>query len=235
MREMMKYLFLNQKMNFTNEEFKHYQEQFLKLNVQNMEVAIFPTFTNIPYTEKGKYKIGAQNVSSYKEGSYTGEVSANQLQSIQVEYCLVGHSERRNHFHETDEEIKAKIECLIEEKITPVLCIGELQREERKETLEKQLSAVLDDKNSNIIIAYEPIYSIGTGVVLENFEIEEALTLIKQFLQKNYKKDFPVLYGGSVDDKNIERLNKIPNLDGFLVGKAGLSIEKVETMMEVLK
>lgn len=229
----MKYLFLNHKMNVTKQEFLTYDQQFTNLYVDTVKACVFPTFTNIPNAKNIKL-IGSQNVSSYRVGSYTGEVSAKQLKEENVSYCLVGHSERRNILHEDNQEIKEKIERLQEEGIIPVLCIGEKQQKDFEQTIKEQLS-VLNDASKELIIAYEPVYSIGTGVVLENAEIEQSITWIKDYMEREFHKIYPVLYGGSVDDKNIGKLNEIGNLDGFLVGKASLDIEKAKKMMEELK
>lgn len=229
----MKYLFLNHKMNVTKQEFLAYDQQFANLCVDTVKVCVFPTFTNIP-NAKGIKLIGSQNVSGYHVGSYTGEVSAKQLKEENVSYCLVGHSERRNILHEDNQEIKEKIERLQEEGIIPVLCIGEKHQKDFEQTIKEQLS-VLNHCSKELIIAYEPVYSIGTGVVLENAEIEQSITWIKDYMEREFHKIYPVLYGGSVDDKNIGKLNEIGNLDGFLVGKASLDIEKVKKMMEELK
>lgn len=231
----MKYLFLNHKMNLDKEEIDIYSKELSKLVWNNLEICVFPTFTNIAYLDTSKCKIGSQNVSRFQSGSYTGEVSAHQLKTCGITYSLVGHSERRNILKEKDEEISEKIKRLEEEEIIPVLCIGELQKEDREETLIRQLSTAMIDQINKMVIAYEPVYSIGTGIILENEEIKKTIHFIKEYIKKEYNKDFPVLYGGSVDEKNIETLKKIGNLDGFLVGKASLDIEKVKKMMEELQ
>lgn len=227
----MKYLFLNHKMNLTVTELQKYKEQLKNINWKHLEICIFPSFLNIPYLIKEQYKIGAQNVSAFEEGSFTGEISAKQLKNLGASYCLVGHSERRNKFHEQDEEIRGKIKELEKQNITSVLCVGELCQEEREETLKRQLS-VIDVDPKNLIIAYEPVYSIGTGLVLENQKIEEAINFIKEYIKQQYQKEFPVLYGGSVDEKNITGLKQLINADGFLIGKASLTVEKVVKIVE---
>ena len=235
MRSKMKYIFLNQKMNLTEKECKTWNEEFSKLSWKNIEIGIFPSYTNISCFNTQKYNLGAQNVSSYKKGSYTGEISAEQIKSLGVKYCLVGHSERRNYFQETESEIKEKIIRLQEENIIPVLCIGEKDKTKRKEVLKYQLTTILDNLDiKNLIVAYEPVYSIGTGQVLENEEIEEAIEFIKELLNGKYHQDFKVLYGGSVDAENIIHLKKISNVDGFLIGKASLSIENIKKIIEVM-
>lgn len=230
----MKYLFLNHKMNITVTELQEYKENLKNVNWKNLEVCIFPSFINISYLIKEKYKVGAQNVSSFESGSFTGEVSAKQLKSLKVSYCLVGHSERRYKFCEQETDIKEKIKELEKQNIIPVLCVGELQQEEKEEILKKQLS-VIDQNPKELIIAYEPVYSIGTGVVLENEKIEETIDFIKEYVSKRYQKNFPVLYGGSVDENNIKQLKRIKNADGFLIGKASLTVEKIIKIVEEIR
>lgn len=229
----MKYLFLNHKMNMTSIEIVEYLEKLKKIDFKNTELSIFPSYIYIPYFFGKNVTYGAQNVSVYQEGPYTGDVSAKQLKSLEAKYCLVGHSERRYVFDEWDEDINEKIVRLQENNIIPVLCIGERKKENRETVLEKQLKIGLKDIDlDNIIIAYEPVYSIGTGIVLENVEIEGIIRFIKNYIEVTFGKSLPVLYGGSVDEKNISRLSKISNIDGFLLGKSSLDLEKVKLILE---
>ena len=230
----MKYLFLNHKMNLTKEEFLNYQEELSKIDTNDTEVVIFPSSTYLSLINGENFKVGAQDVCEYEDGSYTGEISANQLTSLNCSYCLVGHSERRNIYNESSELLSLKINNLQSVGITPVLCVGEKNRELRYSVLMEQLDILEGCNIDNLIIAYEPVYSIGTGVVLDNDDIEEAILWIKEYALSVYDKDIPVLYGGSVNDSNISVLNNIPGLDGFLVGKASLSVSSVKTMVEVI-
>lgn len=232
----MKYLFINHKMNMTSVDIVEYLENLKEIKNKGIELSIFPSYVFIPYFFGKDISFGGQNVSIYTEGAFTGEVSAKQLKSLNAKYCLVGHSERRIIFDEWDEDVNEKIHRLQENDITPVLCIGEKKIDDREEVLIRQLSVDLKDINlDNIIIAYEPVYSIGTGIILENTEIENAIRLIKNYIKLTYNVDIPVLYGGSVDEKNISKLVKITSIDGFLIGKAGLDIEKVKKIIEEVK
>ena len=178
------------------------------------------------------FLLGAQNVSQYNFGAYTGEVSAKMLADY-VEYVLVGHSERRGHFHETDEVINEKVKRCVENNITPIICIGEtLQQRESGETfsiLRHQLqTASKDVSEDKIIIAYEPVWAIGTGKVPTAKEIGETHEYIRRFVGSK----IPIIYGGSVTDENSGEIMAIPNVDGVLVGGASLCPKKFARIVQ---
>lgn len=216
---------LNNKCNLGKNEFKEYFENLKKVE-SNHQMILAPSPLNISLVEDcGNISLAAQNVGVEGKGAHTGEISAEQLKSFNVTYCIVGHSERRKDQRETNEEIKAKIEKLFEQDITPILCIGE-SREERenntyKEVLSEELSIALDslvdEQKSKVIIAYEPIWSIGTGLIPSIEQIEE----VNNFIKSKYSNK--VLYGGSANEKNIDELNKCSSIDGYLLG--GLSLK----------
>ena len=225
---------LNNKCNFTLEEFIKYQQELNTINDKNT-IILCPTSIYLTNFTKGKIKLGAQNVSSNIIGAHTGEVSASQLKSIDVDYCIVGHSERRKEQNETNAEIKEKIMRLLEENITPILCIGETkeEREQNKvnQIINEELKILKDIPNKdNIIIAYEPIWSIGTGLIPTNKEIIEVMNIIKSIYPQN-----KVLYGGSANEKNIDQLKTIKQIDGYLIGGMSLHPEKLKVFLEKLK
>lgn len=230
----MKYLFLNHKMNLNKDEIIDYNNELNKINYEAHEIAVFPSAVYLSLMDSSNYKIGAQNVCIYENGSYTGEVSASQLASLNCSYCLVGHSERRAIFKESNEEICLKLRNLQNAGITPVLCVGESDKNNRYDVLKEQLSVLSSCDLDKLIIAYEPVYSIGTGVVLGNNEINEVILWIKQYILDNFSKKVFVLYGGSVNDSNIVTLNTVSSLDGFLIGKSSLSVDKVTKILEVI-
>ncbi len=180
------------------------------------------------YLDKSKYMIGAQNVSEKGNGATTGEVSAEQLNSLGVSYSIVGHSERRSDQHENGEMFVNKINNLIKNDIIPIFCVGEhLDEKENgvtKDVVGKQIMEVFDKLDSNnmekIIVAYEPIWSIGTGKIPTNEEIEDVTYYIKDLIQDKYGKRVSVLYGGSVNQKNVDTLNLLDVVDGYLIGGA---------------
>lgn len=180
--------------------------------------------------------VASQDVSPFVNGSYTGDVSALQLKSMDVEYVIIGHSERRKYYHEK-EILGSKVSLCQKNKLTPILCVGENEDEKKKqctlEVIRKQLDDIFKLKiNPEIIIAYEPIWAIGTGIVPSNDEISRVVEYIKKYLYMNYNISVKVLYGGSVNDANVKELSLINNIDGYLVGGCSLNIEKFKKLIE---
>lgn len=178
-------------------------------------------------------KVGAQDCHSEKEGAYTGDVSAGMLAEIGCEYVIVGHSERRKYHYETNETICNKIKAVIAQKMTPILCVGE-SKEVRDSTkfvdfvLRQLKSCVpLNVKIENLVIAYEPIWAIGTGVTPTAKQIEEMTLAIKKACDENFAKNiknYSILYGGSVNVKNASEILAVSNVDGLLIGNASLEV-----------
>lgn len=222
---------LNHKCHFDKEEFISYLNEFSTINTSN-KLILCPTYLNIPLVNNQNILLGSQNVSFADNGSYTGEISAKQLKSYGVKYSIVGHSERRKNQKETNEEIALKVKELLQNDITPILCVGETLEERennlQKEIIQKELFNILDIKDiDKIIIAYEPIWSIGTGLLPTNNEIDEVITYIKSLLPNN-----SVLYGGSVTDENVDNLNRISSIDGYLIGGLSLKIDRLKKLLE---
>lgn len=239
----MKYLICNLKSNQTLKEATEYKEKIIKIDTEGINFVLCPTFTYLSLYQSENIKIGAQNVSEYDNGAYTGEVNAKQLKSCGINYVIVGHSERRKIFKENADAIKNKIKQAVKNGLKVIYCIGESEeqylRQKTYVTIEKQITEIFgcltNDCIKNIIIAYEPIWAIGTGKIPQNNEIEEITSFIKKVLSTHYHANMPVIYGGSIDDSNIKKLNKISNVDGFLVGGASLNIEKLKIIIEVTK
>ena len=225
---------------------------FIKGNSAELEkiskeshITICPSFPAIPFVaqeiKKLEINIGAQTCSSFEKGPYTGDVSATMLSEIGCSFCIVGHSERRSLYKQTNKQIYLKTEQLLDSKIIPILCIGETKKQkndgETNKTIKKQLSflPVLMNKKkqteSPICIAYEPIWAIGTGKAAINEEIEEVLTFIEKFLISNKIKNFALLYGGSVSSSNITNIKKIKKIDGFLIGNASLDFQELKKIV----
>lgn len=205
-----------------------------KLSSAKVKIAVCAPFVYLKDLkecfEDSNIKLGAQNLYFEDEGAYTGEISAMMLKSVGCEYVIVGHSERRQIFGEDDEMINKKLKSALKHNITPILCVGESasQRENNETfaTIENQLIKDLQGIEETVIIAYEPIWAIGTGKVASSEQIFEVHEFIKKF------RGCTVLYGGSVNAQNAKELSSISNVDGFLVGGASLDAQKFKEIAE---
>lgn len=226
----MKLIVANLKMNLLKEEIIEYLNHF---DNKHQNVIFCPSNVYLNYFVDKNLNVGSQDVSSNEIGAYTGDVSASQLKSLGVKYTIIGHSERRKYYND-DKFIKDKLTNSLKNNLIPILCIGE-SKEERDnnktlDILKKQLNEALNSINKdlllNIIIAYEPIWSIGTGVVPNNQDIYETISFIKEYLQQEYNVTLKVLYGGSVNNQNINDLDQINNVDGYLIGGSSIDYNK---------
>lgn len=184
--------------------------------------------------------IGAQNCFYEDAGPYTGEISPVLLKEIKTKFCLVGHSERRALFNETNEMVNKKALKLLENNITPVICVGEMfeqhEKKQTKETIKKQIKECCQDlKIENCIIAYEPVWAIGTGETPRLDEIQAIGALIRAELTKMYSAkqagQVRIQYGGSVSEENIKQLLELEDIDGALVGGASLKIKSFSKLI----
>ena len=200
-------------------------------------VVICPTAIHLDYISKNKngFYVGAQNVSEHEEGAYTGEISVHSLSDLNVNFCIIGHSERRQIFKEKNEEINLKSERLIDNGLIPIICIGEtLEQKEKgitKKVLEEQLmNSVSSSSNfENTIIAYEPVWAIGTGLTPTIEEIDETHRYIREHNDKLNK--YKILYGGSVKASNAKEITGLPNVDGALIGGASLQPQELSMIL----
>ncbi len=232
----MKIIAGNWKMHGTLEENrKRLQEIGETADTTENKVIVFPPFLSLKDAAEilagTKIAYGAQNCHPQQSGAYTGEVSAAMLADCGCSYCLVGHSERRQYFKEDSAFLKAKLVALKELGLIPVYCVGESlrQREDRSfgKVLADQLSEVLTGIDGlgqeNLIIAYEPVWAIGTGKTATPADADETMGLIREILQKiSLPGDIPLLYGGSAKPENAETLLAQRNIDGLLIGGASL-------------
>lgn len=227
---------LNNKSNLTKEEFLKYQEDIQKLNFKTSNVILIPSNIYLATANIPNISLGSQNVSMYEMGPHTGEVSASQLRQLGVSYCLVGHSERRKEQHETNIEIRNKIKNLLNQGIIPILCIGETKEEKNTahtviyQELQEALIGLTEEELKKVIIAYEPVWSIGTGLIPTSTEIENIVTKIKEKYPNNL-----VLYGGSVTIDNIEKLTRENAVDGYLLGGLSLQLDKVQILIDKIE
>ena len=232
----MKWIVSNHKMNLTKEEIENYVSQISSLKSTN-KLVFCPSNIYLPYFQNQEnYELGVQNVADRKMGALTGEVAVEQLKSLNVSYVIIGHSERRNILNEREEMIHQKIKLVLENDMIPILCIGEKEEEipQREEILMAEIdSAFLQQSNlERLIIAYEPIWAIGTGKIPTPEEITTITEWVKDYIQKKYQVSCPVLYGGSVSVSNIDELSTVSNIDGYLIGGTSLDIEKLKVIIE---
>lgn len=215
-------------------------EEYAKHTVAT-EIVICPPFVYLPQVadllkNSQSIKLGAQNTSIATSGAYTGEVSVEMLAEFNCQYVLIGHSERRALFGEEDQLIADKIKLAVKKNITPVLCVGESleQREqgETKHVVLQQLEGVIElvgcEVFKSVVIAYEPIWAIGTGQTASAEQAQEVHAFIRNHLNvidNSIVSNLSILYGGSVNETNADELIQQPDIDGFLVGGASLKVD----------
>ena len=232
-----KIIIANWKLNGTSSFLRSFLNN-LKLDKKHNNTCIiiclpFPLINQIPLDF---ILSGAQDCSIYIQGPYTGETSTKILKDSGCDFCIIGHSERRNIFNESDEIISEKAIRCIEENIIPILCIGEtLEQNKNKETKEVLINQInkcipKEANKSNMIVAYEPIWAIGTGFIPTLNEICETHTFIKYNIPRS--KDFKILYGGSVKSSNSEEIMSLGSVDGGLVGGASINIDEFNKIIK---
>jgi len=203
-----------------------------------------PVLRDLVKRQGENLRIGAQNMHESDEGAYTGEVSAALLENIGVDYSIIGHSERREYFNETDESVNKKIHQAFRHDITPIVCVGEnLDIREKGETdlhvtaqVKKALKGVGDNEMRKLVIAYEPIWAIGTGKTATPEQANDTIKTIREVVATLYDagvaESVRILYGGSVKPGNIDDLMKESDIDGALVGGASLSTDDYLTLVK---
>ena len=234
---MEKLLIANLKMNLNYDDIVKYKEIIENSDINNFIIA--PSNIYLTTMLSDKYPVCSQNGHYLDSGAFTGEVSFKQLKSIGVEYSLIGHSERRNIFGETDDDIRRKVSSCIENGITPILCVGEHKHDrengEAEDVINRQLHEALDGLNlDSIIIAYEPVWAIGTGLIPTFEDIMSMHHCIKNTVKDNIN-NVSVLYGGSVNEKNIVDICNIDGVDGVLIGGASNNAENLPKMYNLVK
>lgn len=236
-----KYLICNLKANKNKEEYIEYEKGLLEIPFDNdIELIICPSTPFLYLFQSETYKLGSQDISKYENGAHTGENTAEQLQSLNVQYALIGHSERRKLFKEEEQTIIDKIKKAYHSHIRPIYFIGESFEQRQYNltsiTLEKQLSHIIDRvpdyKREKMIIVYEPIWAIGSGKTPTIEEISRSIRIIKEILLTKYNIDLPILYGGSINEGNIDELITINNLDGYVLGESSKDINNVIAIYE---
>ena len=222
----------------------------LEPHVKNVkcEIILCVPFTDLFYSlltaQNTNIKIGAQNMHWEEAGAYTGEIAPSMLKCINVEYVIIGHSERRQYFAETDETVNKKIKAALKHELKPILCVGEtlkqrelgLEEEIIKQQIIGALEGITKEQIEKIVVAYEPIWAIGTGKVATKNDANNMIKLIRKEIESLYNKEtannVSILYGGSVNKNNSKELFETSDIDGALVGGASL---KVSEFNEIIK
>ena len=219
---MSKLVIANFKMNGSQDFIESWIEDFFTEEESTNEILVALPSTYLMIFKNSGLTLAGQNVSNEKSGAFTSQLSAKMLKDCDVKYCLIGHSEAREFLKETNETIKEKFDQLKQESIQPVLCIGEpLKIKEASKTIDflsNQLE-LIDPDQEGLILAYEPIWAIGTGLIPEMSDIQLAVDCIRDRFQKSIK----VLYGGSVNSSNAKDISNKTDIDGLLVGGASLN------------
>ena len=242
----------NWKMNMLPNEAIQFIEELTPLvkDTEN-EVILCVPYTDLFYAlltaQNTNIKIGAQNMHYEEKGAYTGEISAQMLKSINVEYVIIGHSERRQYFNETDETVNKKIKAAFANGLKPIVCVGEtLEQRENGETVKiitnqtkLALEGLTDEQVKNIIIAYEPIWAIGTGKTATSEDANNSIKAIRdeicQIYGQNVANGVIIQYGGSVKSSNAKELFEMSDIDGGLVGGASLKSEEFSKIVNYNK
>lgn len=230
----------NWKMHLTAEAARALVRSMFEMTIDQSrsQVVLFPPVVYLEAFASGMKKeglyFGAQNCSGKPQGAFTGEISADMIGSVGAQFCLVGHSERRQYFHEHDADCNEKIKALLAQNITPVLCVGEplnvRDLSKQNEFVEQQLAGSLAGLSSQevakLYIAYEPVWAIGTGQTATTLQAIDMHTFIREWLSLHFTPKsaelIPLLYGGSVNEQNAKDLLHAKNIDGVLVGGASL-------------
>ena len=239
----------NWKMHKTLQEAEQFVRDFLKkVPSCQIEVGLAVPFTALAALSrltKSFLKIGAQDISQHNEGAYTGEISGAMLRDAGASFTLVGHSERRRYHQEGAKVIAHKVRAALSQGLRVVLCVGETEQEhflgETEKVLEEQLlqglKEIKEEEVSSLVIAYEPVWAIGTGRAATPEEAQQAHSFCRSVIEKKYGKGaamrLSILYGGSVSGKNIQELLKKPDIDGALVGGASLDVESFVTIVNL--
>ncbi|TMM29396.1 triose-phosphate isomerase [Polaribacter aestuariivivens] len=235
----------NWKMNNDKEQskklIKSLKKSIKKMPLKNTRVIVAPTFVNLSSSvkkaKKSKIEVVAQNMHQATNGAYTGEISGDMLKAIGVETVILGHSERRTYFGETDEKLAEKVNTVLEKGMETIFCFGELLEDRKSDNhfavVESQLKNALFHLEAkdwkSIILAYEPVWAIGTGETASPAQAQEMHAFIRSIIEKKYNakvaEQVSILYGGSVKPTNAEEIFSKPDVDGGLIGGAALHVD----------
>lgn len=248
---MKKLIVANFKMSQTTTDTKNYFTKLIcKLDNPTLELVVCPPFTSLSvarfFTEGTEIKLGAQNLSD-DENQLTGEISATMLKAVDVDYVLIGHSDRRNKFKEGNIAINKKIKSALKQGLKCILCVGENSVEKTaqktaevlKKEVEEGLKGLYENELESVVIAYEPVWAVGTGKNASIKEIEEGCKIIRKIIRDNYSekagRDIQVIYGGSLNTINAGKLLQAKEIDGAMFGSASLDVDAFVSIMNKLR
>ena len=238
----------NWKMNMTLDESVNLINELKQISTNDVDIKIAPSFTNlnkaVSLLDSSKIEVIAQNVYPEERGAFTGEISIEMLKSVGVFSIIIGHSERRKHFNENDSILSKKAKTAIDNSLNIIFCVGEELSEREKgnhfELIKNQIINGLfgldKDQIKNVVIAYEPVWAIGTGKTAENYQIQEMHEFIRKLFNDKYGSDISqqirILYGGSVKPNNAEEIFSLNDVDGGLIGGASLNFSDFNAIVQ---
>ena len=238
----------NWKMNMTLDESVNLINELKQISTNDVDIKIAPSFTNlnkaVSLLDSSKIEVIAQNVHPEERGAFTGEISIEMLKSVGVFSIIIGHSERRKHFNENDSILSKKAKTAIDNSLNIIFCVGEELSEREKgnhfELIKNQIINGLfgldKDQIKNVVIAYEPVWAIGTGKTAENYQIQEMHEFIRKLFNDKYGSDISkqirILYGGSVKPNNAEEIFSLNDVDGGLIGGASLNFSDFNAIVQ---
>ena len=238
----------NWKMNMTMDESIKLIAELEQISENNIEIKIAPAYTNlyksISLLMSTQIEVIAQNLHQEKNGAYTGEISAEMLKSIGIKTVIIGHSERRQYFNETDIILSKKVKTALEHSLDVIFCVGEELSEREKgnhfELIKTQIKTGLfglnNDEIKNVVIAYEPVWAIGTGMTANTHQIQEMHEFIRNLINEKYNymvsSNIRILYGGSVKPNNAKEIFSLDDVDGGLIGGASLSFSDFSSIVK---
>ena len=224
------------------------KRELFDLDSADIDIVICPSYVALSEASEAalgsNIQLGAQDVFWQDEGAFTGEVSALMLKDAGATFVIIGHSERRQYFGETNDSVNKKIKAALKQALLPIVCVGETLKEREAamtfrvldDHLQNGLKGISEEEILNVVIAYEPVWAIGTGKTATSQQAQEAQKYIRDLLIKMYNKDTAdrvrIQYGGSVKPENIAELMREPDVDGALVGGASLTLESFVTIVK---
>lgn len=215
-------LIVNHKANINYDEIIKYEKKLRKL-----DLIVLPTICYLPLFKKGKYILGSQDISAFKEKNRTGEINGEQLKHLNVKYSLVGHSDRIEYNYETKEILIKKLNRCFENNIIPLYCLGETSNENYKEEIINEIELYYENfKDNEVILIYEPRKNIGNSNA-DLSMIEEIISFIKKYIKDKYNKTPKLIYGGGVRFNNLSFIKKIKEIDGIIISSESMQIEKL--------